>query len=808
MDNKEYDLLRRKRIENVVTVIVTMYALGVAVAASNSAPRWILYIMEAAFIAIWMLRLTGFRSYGFRAFVTTLLSESCVCLYCIFVNDDLGVMVSVIGLIIIIGLYEIQRLLIIPLISTTIIIIHHIFISRTISLADSATAAKSLMEILAVYITIAVVIFLIREEEKSKIRLLDTIDELKMAQRSKDDFLANVSHELRTPINTICGMSEIAISEAKSEVTRENLEDIRTAGKNLLSVVSDILDFSELSSGKLMLNEEPYNISSTINDVVNMSIGKIGSKKIEFIVNCDPTLPSSLIGDESKLKRVMVNLIDNAVKYTTEGYVIIDISKRYEEYGINLNVRVKDTGIGIRPEGLGRIFADFTQLSTGRDRKAGGMGLGLTISRTMVELMGGFLSVESQYGKGTEVQFTIPQRVESDIPIGALDARLYSVNIETVETDEYGKDAVRVTGRVERETDHEQIIMPNAHVLIVDDSFMNIKVLEGLLKPYRIKVTTAASGREALEKIVSRDYDFVFMDHMMPEMDGVECVRRIREKENGYYKTVPIIALTANAVTGAKEMFLEQGFNDFITKPIDISGLERMLKKYVPKDKISYTEADAEDEKKTAEAIDGLIIGDLDVKKGLLYCGTLENYRNVLMVHATNGPDNIEKIRQLYEENDIENYTIYIHALKSSMASIGADKLSGMARDMEQAGKDNNTEYIKEHHEELMAEYERVVAMLLGQNAVQMEVTDEYMETDNDPIDDEKFENYLNRFENAAYTFVPDNMYKILDELKNYSYNGHPLSPQLVIIRRKVEMSDYMSAVDALSSIRERYRNR
>ncbi len=808
MDNKEYDLLRRRRIENVVTVIVTLYGICVSILAYDVAPDWILYTMEASFVIIWTLRLTRAGSYVFRAVTCAFLSGLCVCLYCIAVNADVGVLIPVMGLIIIVGLYEIQRLLILPALFTTVIIVHHIFISKTISFSNRITAAKSVLEITAMYITIAVVVFLLKEEENSKVRLLDTIDELKLAQRSKDDFLANVSHELRTPINTICGMSEIALADAKSEIARENLQDIRTAGRNLLSVVSDMLDYAELSSGKLSLHEENYNISSTINDVIAMTLNKIGSKRIELIVNCDPELPSSLVGDEGKIKRIIVNLMDNAVKYTTEGYVIMDISKRTEEYGINLNVRIKDTGIGMRPEAIGRIFADFTQLSSGRNRKEGGIGLGLTISRTLVDLMGGFMSVESQYGKGTEIQFTVPQKVENDSPIGTLNTRLHSVSLENIATDEYGEGAVRVTGKAASDNVREQIVMPDAHVLVVDDSFMNIKVLEGLLKPYQIKVTTASSGKEALEKIAGKNFDFVFMDHMMPEMDGIQCVRYIRSKDNQYYKTVPIVALTANAVAGAREMFLEQGFNDFITKPIDVAGLEKMLKRYVPKEKIGYVEAQDDASADADTSIGDLKIGDLDIKKGLLYCGTIENFKDVLKVHATNGPDNIDKIRRLYEEDDMENYTIYIHALKSSMASIGADNLSAMARDMEQAGKEGNREYIDAHHEELMTEYERVVAMLLGQNAMQMEVTDEYMEEASLPIDDERFEEYLADFEAAVYTFVPDNMYKILDELKGYGYNGHPLAPQLVPIRRKIEMSDYMSAVDALCSIRERYRNR
>ncbi len=808
MDNKEYDLIRRKKIENIVLAVFTLYAMCVSLMTYDSMQRWIIYVIEASLVIVWMSHIAGVRSYVFRAGLCAFASEFCVFLYCIFVNNDIEPMISIIGLTIIIGIYEIPRLLIFPIVTSTLILLHHIFISKTMPMRTMDEVFRSLLEIAAIYITIFVVDFLLREEAGSKTRLLDTIEELKIAERSKDDFLANVSHELRTPINTICGMSEIALAEARSQIVRDNLEDIKNAGRGLLSVVSDILDYSELSRGRFVLDEEKYNITSTINDVVNLCIAKIGDKKLELIVNCDPTIPSQLIGDEPKLKRVIYNLLENAIKYTQEGYVIVDVSKRTEEYGINLCVRIKDTGIGMRPENLNKIFTDFTQINSGRDRREGGIGLGLTISRAIIELMDGFITIDSKYGVGTEIQFTVPQKVGDITPVGSIDSRLTAVGIETVDDDTYGAGAVRVTGRSASLEPIGQMIMPKAHIMIVDDSFMNLKVIEGLLKPYRVKVTTALSGKEALEKLVSRDYDFIFMDHMMPEMDGVECLNRIRSRDIPFYKNVPVIALTANAVAGAREMFLEQGFTDFISKPVEISVLEKILKKYIPKDKISYSDDETEEED-TQVTAGQLVIGDLNVKKGLLYCGSVENYKNVLNVHATNGPDNIDKIRNLFKEKNITDYTIYIHALKSSMASIGAETLSEMAKDMEQAGKDGNIEYIEAHHEELMAEYERIIAMLLGQDSMQMEITDDLMEsTDTVPISDEKLDDYLAAFEDAAYTFVPANMLRILDELRAYSYNGHPLMPQLIPIRKKIEMSDYMSAIDALTNIRERYRSR
>ena len=485
--------------------------------------------------------------------------------------------------------------------------------------------------------------------------------------------MANMSHEIRTPINTVCGMSEMILREEISDTVRKDVFDIQTAGRNILSVVSDILDFSELESGNMELIEEPYNITSTINDIMNMTIAKKNKKNIEIIVDCDANIPSGLVGDEQKIRRAIMNIVDNAIKFTNEGGVVITVYARKEEYGTNLCVNVKDTGIGMNEETIEKLFTSFNQVDTKRNRQEGGIGLGLAISKAIVTKMGGFITVKSTLEKGSEVQLVIPQKVLEEKPIVSLnDADKIHV-AAYIDTEKYDFATVRegyrnsiqhmveqlgvsfrwcknlseLKRRVEKENfshvfisweeycedqqyfeelsyrqkvilvhdrEHQEytpgqmlyiykpfyvlsvasllfngesiiqsmdgshyqnrrFIAPRASVLVVDDNVMNLRVVEGLLRPYKIKVFVAGSGKEALQKIESMEFDFVFMDHMMPEMDGVETLHRIRQKPGQYFKNVPIVALTANAIGGAREMFLSEGFADFVSKPIEISVL-------------------------------------------------------------------------------------------------------------------------------------------------------------------------------------------------------------------------------------------
>ncbi|MBP9997569.1 MAG: response regulator [Lachnospiraceae bacterium] len=908
MDNMEYDKIKRNRIEVITLAIFTLYVVGVSIMLYKEPVYWITLPMQVLLVVSWMSFITMIKTYQFRANMYALFLEINLLMYGFTVDNFQHILVSFAALIIILGLYESTKLLVLPIVSYIILLPYHLFIRKSIVFGDLSNDIQNILQLLAVPLTIYVVYFLVTEEQKNKINLLETIDELKETQKSKDDFLANVSHELRTPINTIYGMSEIVLRKDAPEDIQESLQDIRSAGKNLLSVVTDILDFSELQSGKMSLVNEPFNVTSTVNDVINMTFAKLENKDVELLVNCDISIPCSIRGDEQKLKRIILSLMDNAVKFTNEGYVSLDIQYRREDYGINMIVSVSDTGCGIKKEQLSNIFSGFTQGNGERNRNENGVGLGLSIAQALATLMGGVVSINSKENEGTKIQVVIPFEIADDTPIGQIENKdklrfaayfgldglkitalkdaykelivdvakqmgvksflcknieelkakvkseplthIFTGYSEYLENKEFfdaltkstcvvvyidaGKEvserkdnlifvykpifaisAINVVNGnignqmvISGEHKAERFIMPTAHILVVDDSFMNVRVLEGLLKPYEIKITTASSGKEALNKVTTKDYDFIFMDHMMPEMDGIECMHRIRRMEDAYYKNVPIIALTANAVAGMREMFIEEGCADFLAKPVEISGLERILKKFISQEKIEYVQDNAIDSEGIGKPGASMVIGDLDIKKGILYCGSEENYLDILKMHEHDGDTNLNNIVDFYKREDWNNYTIVVHALKSSMKSIGAMRLSDMAKDLEQAGKDGRIDDILAGHDAMIKEYRRVIDMLraseyIGNSANKVIDVETLV-----AVSDEELDKIIAEFEDAAYTFEADNMHGVLDRLKGCMYNGNPLDEDVANIRRKVEMSDYMSAIDSINRMKDIYRNR
>jgi CheY-like chemotaxis protein/HPt (histidine-containing phosphotransfer) domain-containing protein/anti-sigma regulatory factor (Ser/Thr protein kinase) len=634
-----------------------------------------------------------------------------------------------------------------------------------------------------------------------------------------------------------------------------------------------------------------------------MTMAMKNEKKIRFMVNCDADLPCSMLGDEKKIRRVIMNLLNNAMKFTNEGGVMLDISHRREEYGTNLIITVADTGIGMKEENLEQLFTGFSQVDTSRNRQEGGIGLGLAISKLIVDKMGGVISVKSRPGVGTQIKVVIPQKILDETPIihvnncEEINAALY-INMEKMgmadvrdrfagnirrimsqlqvkyhmcrnlnelkrrnETEnfshvfvslvEYMEDkeyfdelsdktnlvliidrdeekylnnnnirriykpffvlpvANVLNGEIKRgnrtgEHAVSKFYAPKAHVLVVDDNVMNIHVIQGLLEKYKIKVTAAESGAEALEKIETMDYDFVFMDHMMPEMDGIETMHRIRSKVGSYYKNVPILALTANAIAGMREMFLKEGFNDFVEKPVEISVLDRVLRRTLPPEKIVKVTDEGEAEP-VKQDTDEIVIGELDVQKGIIYCGGKAEYLDILRLHADEDEADREHINELLNEENWKDYTIAVHAVKSSMKSIGAEKLSTMARDLEKAGKDTNREYIVSHHAAFDSEYERLIKMLkeyFAQNAV-TKTEPEAAEPDLSEIDEAEFDKKLIEIEDAMYAFDGEKMKAVLLELGRYRYHNEALKPHLEPLIRKVEKSDYIAAVEALMRLKD-----
>ena len=416
--------------------------------------------------------------------------------------------------------------------------------------------------------------------------LLKSKEEADRANRGKSDFLSNMSHEIRTPINAVLGMNEMILRESlealknlpgDNESVMQIFSDIskysgniESAGNNLLSLINDILDFSKIESGKMQLVEANYKLSSVLNDVCNMIFFKAKEKGLAFSVDVDRTIPDVLNGDEIRVRQIIINILNNAVKYTKEGHVDLNVRSQeydsYEKRAICLIVSVSDTGIGIKEEDIGKLFTKFERVDLEQNSTVEGTGLGLAITQNLLEMMGGDIEVKSVYNEGSTFIIRLPQVVVNDEPVGDF-KRKFDESIETMET--YV----------------ESFHAPDAHILVVDDTKMNLLVVEGLLKNTGLKIDTATSGARSIELARDNHYDIILMDQRMPEMNGTQAMQHIKD-EKGVNATTPFICLTADAISGAKERYMESGFTDYLTKPIDYSALEKMLINYLPKEKV------------------------------------------------------------------------------------------------------------------------------------------------------------------------------------------------------------------------------
>ncbi len=409
-------------------------------------------------------------------------------------------------------------------------------------------------------------------------KLIELRNTAEQANHAKSSFLANMSHEIRTPMNAILGMNEIMMRSGLSGENLQYAQDIESSGKALLSIINDILDLSKIESGRVELVEGEYEIASVLHDLVTMFSIRIMDKPMEFKVDFDESMPKCLIGDELRIRQVLINIIGNAIKYTKKGSVNFKVSWEKKGNQAVLCFSVKDTGIGIKEDDLKKIFNSFQQLDTRKNRAIEGTGLGLSIAKGMVELMGGTIQVESIYGKGSDFTFWIPQKVMDWEPMGKL-------NYE----------------HKQREITSYGFIAPEAKVLLVDDNQVNLRVAMGLMAPYRMQIDTAESGMECMKKMKAKKYDLIFMDHMMPDLDGIDTLKMIREEDNEYFKKVPVVALTANAVRGIKEFFETEGFQGYISKPIQVDKMETCLMEKLPKEKIVLVDDKTEKKLKFAK---------------------------------------------------------------------------------------------------------------------------------------------------------------------------------------------------------------
>ena len=918
--------------------IYTVFSLGTFVSAILL--HWNIFVTEilaVTTVAPWVICIGRFRDYTFRAKMIALLSWFNFTVYAVHSNNFTSMLSTMFAVIVLMGVFCIPEIVYMGVGFTTLIIGLHLFLLNTVEADAPNEIIRIVLHIISAYVISLVIWITIRTRLETNELLVENIRELKEVEQNKDDFLVNISHEIRTPINAVCGMSEAILQEELPEDVRGDIIDIQAAGRNLLATVSNILDFSELGSGRMELVEESYNITSTITDIINMAVTKENGKKLELIVDCDATLPSNLVGDEQKLRRIVMNLIDNAIKFTKEGGVIMRVSSRREEYGINLIFEIRDSGIGISPADMEKIFGSFSQVDSRRNRREGGVGLGLSITQALVQNMGGFLTVESKEGQGTEFRFAIPQKVLDETPIvsvrdrGNLYAACYidmdkydspivregyeksirhmaeqfgilfrvcrnlpelkrrrqienyshvfigweeycedraffeelAKEITVVLIMDYGQETgagsnmlriykpftvlsiaavfngQRVTQLEDPHGDiRRRFVAPEAKVLVVDDNAMNLKVMARLLLPYRIRTVSALGGQEALEKINTMDYDCVFLDHMMPDMDGVETLHRMRQKPGNYFQSVPIIAFTANAIGGAREMFMEEGFDDFIAKPIELSVLERMLRRYIPKQKqIPVEEAGAASgDAARADSAGGAAAGSgsaeagaetdglealaqagVNVKTGLSYCGDREGFRDIVIMYHEQGAGRNEQLEKLYAEENWKDYAIAVHALKSNSKGIGAEELAEMALQLEMAGKENRADYIREHHGELLEKHTALLRALAvnsflypsgyhgvkaGQNAGAAPVDGggaAAVEIDADALRER-----LALLREKLDGFESEGVRELLEELSGYRYGETALGGMTEEIGRRAEEFDFLGAAEALDALEEK----
>ena len=904
----------KRQIEKTIVFAYSAYTLALTAAAAVLRwPAWIIPVIITEMMICWFIYGGEKKDYRYRAFCYAGFAMITFGIYAGMSDSFSSILITMAAFVIVMGLFGVPEIMFVAMGFSILILLFHFFVRKnTIPLETGMDIYRLFVQMLSLFIVEIATYFLVKRNNEMNQRNNEVIEELKIAERSKSDFMANISHEIRTPVNTVCGMSEMILREDIAEGVRENIFNIQAAGRNLLSLISDVLDYSELEYGKMELVEEPYNLTSTINDVINMAIAQKGSKKLELIVDCDAKIPYTLLGDEQKLRRVILSFVNNAIKFTEAGCITIVVSARKEDYGINLSVKVKDTGIGIAEENLEKLFSSFNQVDTKRNRQEGGIGIGLAISKKIVSKMGGFISVKSTLGKGSEFQFVVPQKVVDDRPMVAvrnkeniniivyIDTEKYQFaeirddyikNIRNmiaglevrchmcrnlqefkrrmekefythafITIDEYKEDeeyfdeisnqlvvvmlqnrenAVKPGGNIKMvykpyyvlsiasmlngeyslqrlDGSHYQekkFIAPEASVLVVDDNLMNLKVVEGLLRPYKIKVFVATSGRECLEKLDSMRYDIIFMDHMMPEMDGVETAHKIRAKAGIYFQNVPIVALTANAIGGAREMFLEEGFQEYVAKPIEMTHLERVLRKYIPEEKIIRMDDASSPYEEVQEIAEEETNTHINRRRGIQYCGGIEeDYKEILQVYLNSGLQKISEIREKYKKEDWKNYTILVHALKSTSIGIGATELGEMAKELEMAGKEGNISYIQAHHREVMHEYEEVLLEIGGET-----VRDKFekgplkpqeMEASAEPvireeISKEQLKFHLKHLVELMDTFEKEEVEKKIKELSAYCYQGTNVDSLLKPISERVSQFDFLTAAEEVTKLLE-----
>ena len=554
------------------------------------------------------------------------------------------------------------------------------------------------------------------------------------ASQAKSQFLAKMSHEIRTPLNAVIGLSRIELQGDISQKSKENINQIYQSGSSLLEIINEILDISKIEAGNFKLIQDEYDTAGLISDTVNLNRVRIGSKPINFILEIESDLPAKLIGDELKIKQILNNILSNAIKYTKAGSITLaikcEINNNKKDKTTLLCFIVSDTGIGIRADDKDKLFTDYTQLDTRINRNVEGTGLGLAITKKLAEMMNGNISVESEYGKGSKFTVNIIQTItDGEETIGNETA----IKLRNFQYIKPGK---------EREIDRSW--MPYGKILVVDDMPVNLQVARGFLEPYGLHVDTADSGQEAINKIMlGRKYDLIFMDHMMPDMDGIETTVLIRSKNI----KIPVIALTANALVGSMEMFVSNGFNGFISKPIDINQLDNTLNEWVRDKQSKETLQKAEEEKRAKRMVnlpdyeedEILEIPGVNTEHGIASTGgTAAGYRKVLSTFSRDTQERLvffnNCLNREMDEKKISLFTVYAHSLKSALSFIGVQNLSDKAMALETAGKERDIDFIYENLHDFIEKLSKLIENILEFSNTKPENEEENLEISSESI--------------------------------------------------------------------------
>ncbi len=587
-----------------------------------------------------------------------------------------------------------------------------------------------------------------REQERSLDDLLKVVevkcDEAMAATRSKTQFLAHMSHEIRTPINSVMGMNEMIIRESKEQDIRNYAAEAKIAADSLLGIINDILDLTKIEAGKFSIVPVEYSLASLLNDMYNLIRFRAEAKQIYFKIIADETLPGRLYGDDGRLKQILMNLLTNAVKYTEKGAVTLEV---YPE-GDGIRFIVKDTGIGIQAEDIDRLFNAFDRIEENRNRNIEGTGLGMNITASLLKMMGSKIEVKSVYGEGSEFSFVISQGVLDFTPIGKMD----------------------FTQRAHRHEEYAaEFEAPEANVLVVDDNKMNRKVFINLLKKTKIQIDEASSGKECLELTAAKKYDIIFMDHMMPEMDGIETLEALRADPDNLCLSVPVIALTANAVTGARELYLSKGFDGFLTKPIDSKKLEFMMVSHLDSRYIKERVYDENIEADFAEPLELPDMEGVDWGYARLHFSEEGLLLDTLRLFSAGMKRDAEELDSYFaaieEEAMQSSYRIKVHSMKSSAAMVGFVQLAGMAMELENAARYGKTEVICAMHPVFIERWRSFIQPLA-------EIVTNDKSCEGVAASEEEISDIVAKIRSAAEDMDVDALDELSGRLDSYSFKG------------------------------------